>query len=129
MGIEGHGRPFPFSGEAKDKEVFTEGRRYNYIRKKLAAGTWLALASMAVSFLLTVISVLFAAGRRGEGPLFLGALGLSAILFALECLGLFLPALSRRRGNLLPTRIAALISVLLLLFWLAAVLLGLRLIG
>ena len=121
MGIEGHGRPFPFSGEAKDKEVFTEGR--------LAAGTWLALASMAVSFLLTVISVLFAAGRRGEGPLFLGALGLSAILFALECLGLFLPALSRRRGNLLPIRIAALISVLLLLFWLAAVLLGLRLIG
>lgn len=102
-------------------------KRYSYIRKKLAIGTWRCIATVAVSFVLLLFCLFVAVWRQGEGPMVLGALGLSSFLAALlSALGAA-GALRDKGSNMLPAKIAGSIALVLVLLWIALIFLGIRL--
>lgn len=102
-------------------------KRYSYIRKKLATGTWRCIATAAVSFVLLLFCLSVAVWRQGEGPMTLGALGLSSFLAALLSLLGAAGALRDKGSNMLPAKIAGSAALVLVLLWIALIFLGIRL--
>ncbi len=102
-------------------------KRYSYIRKKLSIGTWQSIATVAVSFVLLLFCLGVAVWRQGEGPMVLGALGLSSFLAALLSVFSTAGALRDKGSNMLPAKIAGSIALVLVLLWIALIFLGIRL--
>ncbi len=102
-------------------------KRYSYIRKKLSAGTWQCIATAAVSFVLLIFCLGAAVWRQGEGPMVIGALGLSSFLSALLSVLHMVGALRDKGSNMLPAKIAGSVASVLVLLWIALIFLGIRL--
>ncbi len=102
-------------------------KRYSYIRKKLSIGTWQSIATVAVAFVLLVFCLGLAVWQQGEGPMVIGALGLSSFFAALLSISSTAGALRDKGSNMLPAKLAGSIALVLVLLWIALIFLGIRL--
>lgn len=103
----------------------TTKKRYNYIKKKLAQGTWPSIftAFLSLCFMMVAIGMSFL--YKGEGPLIVGALGVSSMVMALFGLFYMFDAFHDENRNYLPVKISGLFSGMMVLFWVILLVLGL----
>lgn len=99
-------------------------KRYNYIKKKLARGSYPAVAAVLLSLLLLVLCVGVSVWYQGEAPMFVGALGLSAMVAALWGLYYTLQAFRDEDKNFIVAKAAGGGAAFLLLLWLIIILVG-----
>ena len=102
-------------------------RRYNYIRKKPASGTRRAVLAGLGSLMLLLLCLLLSVREKGQGPLLLGALGLSSLLAAGFSLFHAFYGMQERDRNRTGVRIAGAGSALIALLWVVLIFAGLRL--
>lgn len=101
-------------------------KRYNYIRRKPAAGTWPAVLTAAAGFLILAACIVISVRQMGNGPLSLGALGITSIMLSgfsvyhMFCAG-------RDTGkNAVPAKAAGILSLIVLLIWIFVIFIGFR---
>ena len=104
----------------------TTKKRYNYIKKKLAQGTWPSIFTAILSFLLMGASIMLSVLHEGKGPLVLGALGASSMVMALFGLFYMIAALHDEDKNYLPVKISGTVNAALLVAWIVLIAAGLR---
>ena len=102
-------------------------RRFNYIRRKPASGTRRAVFSGFGSLILLLLCLLLSVREKGQGPLLLGALGLSSLLAAVFSIFCAFYGLQERDRNRTGVRIAGACSTLIALLWAVLIFVGLRL--
>lgn len=101
-------------------------KRYNYIKKKPAAETWACALTAVLSVLLLVLSIGISVYLQGQGPLLLGALGISSAVMSIFSLLHMLHALRDPEKNYLPVRIAGAAAGIVLLIWILLMVVGLQ---
>ncbi len=102
-------------------------KRYSYIKKKLSRGTWLSLGLGGLSLLLFILCLVLSVFFEGEGPLLIGALGLSSLLCSGTSLTVVLQNYGEKNRNRTGIRIAGIGSGVLTFLWIILIFVGLRL--
>ncbi len=100
-------------------------KRFNYIRKKIAPGTWHNIATVLVSFILTISCIVTATVMKGQGPMVLGAIGLSSIVAAIYTIFNVVSAERKPDYNYLPATIAGATAGIIIFIWILLLLIGL----
>lgn len=103
------------------------GKRYSYIRKGLAYGTWQAAAAAGISALLMLLALAISVINQGSGPLLVGALGISSLLSAVISLNYSLSGIREKKKNRLWAALAGAGSGVITLFWVVLIFVGIRL--
>lgn len=101
-------------------------KRFSYIRKKWAKGSLGAIISSLVSLCLFFLCIGISFYEKGNGPLVLGALALFSVNFLLISLRFALPIEKGKFIERRPVYVVLGVDIVLLFFWLALLLLGLR---
>ena len=107
-------------------KVMQKKKRYNYIKKKIAHGTWPAILTVALALVLLLGTIALSVHFQGQGPMLLGALALTSIVMSLFSMYYFVLALHDAEKNYVPVRIAGMVAVLVLVAWMLLLALGLR---
>ncbi|ETP72405.1 hypothetical protein UYO_1616 [Lachnospiraceae bacterium JC7] len=100
-------------------------KRFNYIRKKLAAGTWFRVIITIISFGLLVACITASTLMGGQGPMYVGALGLTSVVFAVYAVFDMIPHVKDPEKNYIPARMAGFASGFILLIWMFLIVVGL----
>lgn len=101
-------------------------KRYNYIKKEIAKGSYQALTAAVISLLLLIFSLIFSVVRMGEGPLLLGAVGLCSIMAAVWSLYYMIQAHRDENKNFYLAQGSGAAAVLLIVIWTVIVIIGLK---
>ncbi|SFG31631.1 hypothetical protein [Oribacterium sp. WCC10] len=104
-------------------------KRYNYIRKKLAPGTWFRIFTTVLSYLLLVACIVISTLKQGNGPMIVGALGLSSIIMAVYTILDMFSRIKDPEMNYIPVRIAGVTSLIIIIIWLFLIGIGLTVIS
>lgn len=99
-------------------------KRYNYIRKKLAKGSFVAVGADVVSLALLFLCVGASVRMQGNGPMVLGALGISSMVAALWGAWLAISALRDKNKNLVVVKAAGIGAAVLIVLWVLIVIIG-----
>ena len=99
-------------------------KRYNYIKKKIARGTWPCILTMLLALGLLLATLALSVHFRGQGPMLLGALGFSSIVMTLVSLYFQILALHDSEKNYVPVRIGGILAACVLLVWIIFIALG-----
>lgn len=101
-------------------------KRYNYIRKKIARGSFPAIGADVASFLLLVLAVVISVRMQGNGPMVLGAIGVTSVVAA--CFGAYLAltALRDEDRSFILAKAAGIAAAVLLVLWVMIIVIGLR---
>lgn len=102
-------------------------KRYNYIHKSIARGTIPSILSVLASLATLTVTISLAAMSQGQGPMLLGALGITSMIFSVFALIHLVTALKDEGRNYLPVKIAGFIAGVILLIWITIIFVGLRL--
>ena len=73
----------------------TKKKRYNYIKKKIARGTWPCILTMLLALGLLLATLALSVHFQGQGPMLLGALGFSSIVMSI--LSIYWPSTTARK--------------------------------
>ena len=101
-------------------------KRYNYIKKKIARGTWPCILTMLLALGLLLATLALSVHFQGQGPRLLGALGFSSIVMTIFSLYFLILALHDSEKNYVPVRIGGIIAACVLLVWIIFIALGLK---
>ena len=101
-------------------------KRYNYIKKKIARGTWPCILTMLLALGLLLATLALSVHFQGQGPMLLGALGFSSIVMSGFSIYFLILALHDSEKNYLPVRIAGILAACVLLVWIIFIALGLK---
>ncbi len=107
------------------RHLVAKKKRFNYIRKKLAPGTWFDVLTAIVAFLMLMSCIVTATVMKGQGPMTLGAIGLSSIVVAIYTLFNVFSVERQPDYNYLPANMAAVTSGAVILLWIFLLLVGL----
>ncbi|OON87719.1 hypothetical protein BXO88_03370 [Oribacterium sp. C9] len=99
-------------------------KRFNYIRKKLADGTWFRVIITVISFILLVACLAVSTVMEGKGPMYVGAMGMTSVIFAVYAVLDMIPRAKDPEKNYLPSRIAGSISGLIVIIWISLIVIG-----
>ncbi|MBE6004825.1 MAG: hypothetical protein E7232_12225 [Lachnospiraceae bacterium] len=99
-------------------------KRFNYIRKKLAGGTWFRIIITVLSFAFLVACVTASTMMKGEGPMYVGALGLTSVIYAVYAVLDMIPGVRDPEKNYIPSRIAGFTAGLILIIWVCLIVIG-----
>lgn len=100
-------------------------KRFNYIRKKLAPGTWYDIATVLISFILLMSCIAASAVMKGQGPMVLGAIGVSSIVAAIYTIFNVVSVEKNPDYNYLPTSMAGIIAGIIIIIWILLLVIGL----
>lgn len=100
--------------------------KISYIRKPLAKRGKMALALALAATALGALCVWLAVRGNGSAGLYVGALGVSSLLFALVSMWYGWLAFLERNRNYLMARISLAVSGLWTLFWVCMAIIGLK---
>ena len=101
-------------------------KRYNYIKKKIARGTWPCILTMLLALGLLLATLALSVHFQGQGPMLLGALGFSSIVMSIFSIYFLILALHDSEKNYLPVRIGGILATCVLLVWIIFLALGLK---
>ena len=101
-------------------------KRYNYIKKKIARGTWPCILTMLLALGLLLVTLALSVHFQGQGPMLLGALGFSSIVMSILSIYFLILALHDSEKNYIPARIGGILAICVLLVWIIFVVLGLK---
>ncbi len=99
-------------------------KRFNYIRKKLAKGTWFRIVITVLSFALLVYCIAASVLMEGKGALNIGALGLTSVICALVSLFDMIPRVKDPERNYLPAQLAGFTSGMIVVIWIFMIVMG-----
>lgn len=100
-------------------------KRYNYIRKKIAPGTWFKVMTAILSFVLLVSCIVISTYMEGKGPLFIGAMGISSIIMAIYTVFNSMVFEKDPECNYIPLQVAGIAAGIIVILWVILLLLGL----
>ena len=100
-------------------------KRYNYIRKKIVPGTWFRVMTAIISFVLLVSCIVISTCMEGQGPLFVGALGISSIIMAVYTVFKSMVFEKDPECNYIPLYVAGIAAGIIVILWVILLLLGL----
>ena len=101
-------------------------KRYNYIKKKIARGTWPCILTMLLALGLLLAAVALSVYFQGQGPMVLGALAFMSIVMSIFSIYYLILALHDSEKNYVPVRIGGILAVLVLMVWIMFIALGLK---
>ena len=104
-------------------------KRFNYIRKKLAKGTWFRIVITILSFVLLVYCIAVSVLMEGKGALNIGALGLTSVICALFSLFDMIPRVKDPEKNYLPAQLAGFTSGIIVVIWIFMIVIGIMVTG
>ena len=100
-------------------------KRYNYIRKRIAPGTWFRVLTALLSIALLVSCITISAYMEGKGPLMIGALGISSIIMAFFTVFNSMIFEKDPECNYLPIKVAGIAAGIIVILWVILLSLGL----
>ena len=100
-------------------------KRYNYIRKKIAPGTWFRVVTAVLSFVLLVSCISISTYMEGNGPLMIGAMGISSVIMAFYTVFNSMIFEKDPECNYLPMKVAGIIAGIIVILWVILLILGL----
>lgn len=99
-------------------------KRFNYIRKKLAKGTWFRIVITILSFALLVYCIAVSVLMEGKGALNIGAIGLTSVVCALFSVFDMIPRVKDPERNYLPAQLAGFTSGIIVVIWIFLIVVG-----
>lgn len=99
-------------------------KRFNYIRKKIARGTWFRIGVTVISFILLLYCIASSVLLEGKGPLYIGAIGMTSVVLALFSVFDMVPQKKDPERNYLPARIAGFTSGIIVFIWIFLIISG-----
>jgi len=100
-------------------------KRFNYIRKKIAPGTWFGVITAVLSFVLLVSCITISTYMEGNGPLIIGALGMSSVVMAFYTVFISIVFEKDPECNYLPKKVTGFVAGIILILWIILFILGL----
>ena len=100
-------------------------KRFNYIRKKLAEGTWFRVIITILSFMLLTVCIAVSTVMGGQGPMYVGALGLTSVVLAVYAVFDMIPSVKDPEKNYTPARMAGIASGIIFFIWIFLIIVGL----
>jgi len=100
-------------------------KRFNYIRKQLAPGTWFDVITALISFLMMMACLVVSTLMKGQGPMTLGAIGLTSIVIAIYTIFNVFSVDRNPDFNYLPATMAGVTATSIIFIWIILLLVGL----
>lgn len=101
-------------------------RKYNYLKKRWAKGSFKTLASTGVSVISFLTSIYLSAKHGGDGPLHVGAFAFTSFVFSVWGIYFMILAMEDDKSNTWPAKISGAIAALMLVMWIIVLALGIK---